>query len=58
METIKKCPFCGSSNIRIDDVVWGMYWAVCLECGAKSGDKASRKKAIEAWNRRADDDRE
>ena len=59
MSELKKCPFCGGSNIYVDgyDHDAGKRWrVVCLDCMATVDDGCIQQKyrAIEAWNRRAD----
>ena len=31
------------------------YFVICKECNAKTGNFGTKEKAIEAWNRRAED---
>ena len=51
MDELKPCPFCGSRY-----VVSVYCWIVkCCRCGAHGAAGQTRKEAIEAWNRRADD---
>ena len=68
MAEIKPCPFCGSKNIRINAYGFGYYSVECLSCGVETerykniskylegnlSIEKKAKKAIEAWNRRAD----
>lgn len=68
---LKPCPFCGSRTALFVGNFYeinGIHeededenYAVCCGilnggCGASSGYEDSDKAAIEAWNRRADDD--
>lgn len=67
MVELKPCPFCGGSNITIITMLYGAE-IKCFNCGANVSDtkdngeyrtlgdakKHHEKKAIEAWNRRAD----
>lgn len=46
---IKPCPFCGSTEIEIEDNAYMR----CTSCGASSGWKDSPVEAIEAWNSRS-----
>lgn len=59
MEKLKPCPFCGGEGKFVD--VNGFWCAIiCDKCHAKtnsmsySAEYAAKEKAIEAWNRRAD----
>lgn len=55
---LKSCPFCGGDKIAVDiddeyadgTCVWRI---MCRKCQAKI-EKISKNKAIESWNRRAD----
>ena len=60
MVNLKPCPFCGSENVRVRDYSDPMiyyYFVICKECKSKSGNFGIKEKAIEAWNRRAEDER-
>ena len=64
---MKKCPFCGSRNVKPQEYEdyeceqgWGWtstWWAIkCLKCGAKgpyTKDQGTKKEAIELWNKRS-----
>lgn len=52
---LKPCPFCGSNEIRLTN--WGLYRCWCVKCLAQASDEISKKNAVEAWNRRASDER-
>lgn len=68
MAELKPCPFCGGKNIRINAYGFGYYAIECLDCYVETARYKSvskylegnlpiekkAKKAIEAWNRRAD----
>lgn len=61
MEELKKCPFCGGKADLVDYGLTGMMKAVqCSECGARTrafDPKVKRgENAIDAWNRRANDE--
>lgn len=66
MENLKPCPFCGAKDeLEIWDLggdKWGNIkelWIVhCANCGCNMDWLDSKKEAIEAWNRRVNDDRE
>ena len=63
MENLKPCPFCGGKGKVMNRS--GMYlssFVFCVECGSQSREfkvstsYSSDEKAIEAWNRRANDE--
>lgn len=61
MSELKPCPFCGGKAIGTPSCKpeW-VYEIKCTDCGAKVKKLAicpscARRKAIEAWNRRAND---
>ena len=60
MNKLKPCPFCGGkASICIDEenMEKGFahkWYIVCDSCATCSGMAVSEKKAVEAWNRRAD----
>ena len=66
MTELKPCPFCGAREDDVDEPlhVWwcqeldGEYQVECERCGANTGlrNRYIREEAIEAWNRRVDDD--
>ena len=66
MAELKPCPFCGgSARISADTEAkrdsMGRLWAftaVCDRCCASSGLTFTPERAIEAWNRRAEDGKE
>jgi hypothetical protein len=45
------CPFCSSPRVRVYSSDW--CYAECRECFARAARFGTKKKAIEAWNRRA-----
>lgn len=54
---LKPCPHCGSERIWIEDIdIRGMdrYYAICVQCGAKSGNEETPEKAASNWNMRAE----
>ena len=64
MAEMKKCPFCGGKAELVDvNMGHGAYGAAvqCEECGCRTHafcarlDWCANEKAIEAWNRRAED---
>lgn len=46
---LKPCPFCGGTEIEMEDNAYMR----CTSCGASSGWKYDPVEAIEAWNNRA-----
>ena len=62
---LKPCPFCGSEEIQVRKVT-GMFgrsayartrkYVLCEKCRARTFDYATKPLAIEAWNRRANDE--
>lgn len=59
MEDLKPCPFCGNSWPAIGQEreysTFGTIYVYCTNCRASGPSMPSKKEAIEAWNRRADD---
>lgn len=51
---IKLCPFCGG-EAYIEIICKGLMYIRCKECSASVPAK-NKSKAIERWNRRADDE--
>lgn len=52
---LKKCPFCGSDNVKIRQKFVSyfiFYHACCKSCGAEGPNKNDEKMAAELWNRR------
>lgn len=55
MERLKPCPFCGNTDITgathkpVGSAEF--YEIICVKCGARIR-RSSKRKAIEAWNRR------
>ncbi len=64
-DKLKPCPFCGGEADFIQDNVLGIYAVWCKECKCKTpyqfdfgaGLEVSKRKAVEVWNRRAENDR-
>ena len=53
MDELKPCPFCGG---KANAFICGRIFVVeCESCGTSSDGFDSKKEAVEAWNRRADD---
>ena len=59
MAELKPCPFCGCKAFCTNDLpTYGcdvMYRVVCEDCNISTPLKWTKEKAIEAWNRRAED---
>ncbi|MFA5053900.1 MAG: Lar family restriction alleviation protein [Parcubacteria group bacterium] len=52
-ETLKPCPFCGSTAIRLTRSGWlDAYYVVCEKCRARGGYSQDENCAVEGWNRR------
>lgn len=55
---LKPCPFCGTDNVTLD-TDGRMTYVYCYKCDTRSrrffNDSEAKKKAIEAWNTRAED---
>lgn len=59
MEKLKPCPFCGSDNVHLSHWTDQAY-VYCANCMIKTDvylHSGCDKKAVEAWNRRADEDK-
>lgn len=57
MSELKKCPFCGGTNLQIDKDKYAdhyQYRVRCAFCHALGKVELSEEKAIESWNTRAD----
>lgn len=65
MAELRLCPFCGGNARIVSDTEAtkdseGRLWAftvVCDKCCASSGLTFTPERAVEAWNRRFDDER-
>lgn len=58
-EELKPCPFCGgkAQKAPIAAEWWTTYWGVqCANCGCESPGYIDYNKAVEVWNRRANDE--
>ena len=60
MSELKPCPFCGNSRLGATyTAVFGCperYQIICTECSGRM-ERSTSRKAIEAWNRRVDNER-
>lgn len=57
-ENIEACPFCGEAvGLSVGEVAFEDPWFMvfCQSCGAEGPQSDSEEKALEGWNRRADD---
>ncbi len=55
MTELKPCPFCGNDAVLYEEYEGG--WVIeCKVCFVKIWRKNSKKAAIKAWNRRANND--
>lgn len=58
---LKPCPFCGGYAHLDDPSEMGDYGVSCENCGlfvmfGRDGECQTKEEAMEAWNRRADDE--
>ena len=55
---LKPCPFCGGSAFipKSEDGGDLLPWVACIECGVETDCYETVEKAIEAWNRRMQDE--
>jgi hypothetical protein len=61
-EKVKDCPFCGSSEIMVENTHTAAYWVECCECLVEipgeyeddtlEGHKKAFLSAIDCWNSR------
>ena len=61
MNNLKPCPFCGSQDVDTTmDCMFGNFYVKCFNCYAvipePSSTNYTEKEAIEAWNRRVNDE--
>lgn len=55
MTELRKCPFCGGeARIERTDCIGSInyHYGYCIQCGARTDEYATKKGAIEAWNKR------
>lgn len=53
---LKSCPFCGG-DASVVKYVGDLYAVVCDYCFARTGKYREKQKAVSAWNRRKDGER-
>lgn len=54
--SLQACPFCGAKppGLLMSLVLTLAFWHVgCWRCGAEGPKRVTRKRALDAWNRRA-----
>ncbi len=56
IEKLKPCPFCGSDSLYIPENPVFDYYVRCNNCQSRSNSFENAERAIEAWNRRTNDD--
>lgn len=57
-EKLKPCPFCGSKAVLYKYHWWGTAYGIeCSQCKGLIDRCLTKEEAIEAWNRRAKDER-
>ena len=61
MDKLKPCPFCGGEGCIQEHKFYGYpstFGVVCLDCCCETRQfYMTLEEAVEAWNRRADDDK-
>ena len=61
MTNLKPCPFCRGEAFMVEHTFYELrptYGVYCRNCGAKTKQfYKTEEKAIEAWNRRANNDK-
>lgn len=56
-DKLKPCPFCnGVATLNTIDL-GETFYAVCMNCGIRTLAYESTQRAMDDWNRRADNDR-
>ena len=56
MTKLKPCPFCGSNNVKINIPYFAdaLYLVQCYSCNCTTALYPTKNKAVEIWNRRAE----
>ena len=52
MNKLKSCPFCGSKALHTSNL-FGEHYVVCTNCTCAGPGAWTQEEAIEAWNRRS-----
>ena len=55
MADLKPCPFCGGKAFIMSYHSIKDAYCICKSCKVRMPNSPTRQKAIEAWNRRAED---
>lgn len=57
MNNLKSCPFCGGKAfvLKRNDNGFVLVYVVCKACHAGTNGKVKESFAVDAWNRRSDD---
>ena len=63
MTELRPCSFCGESSdfVHLQKIIYAnedyrRWEVICENCGAEVSEFVTPERAIEAWNRRADDE--
>lgn len=57
MDELKPCPFCGSNDIDIEKLEkYGTYYLSCKQCSIEQPLYNTLEQAINAWNRRTNNE--
>ena len=60
---LKPCPFCGSKDVGVYEDIYGNYanilkCVLCRTCNCRTSARRNENEVVEAWNRRAEDEKE
>ncbi len=53
---LEPCPFCGSKNVNMHYLLANGYYVICEKCEASGGYAFTRKRCVELWNTRANNE--